>query len=366
MPLWNNISPLTLARGGAVAALTYLLREEWAADESAPMTSPRTCAPGPGTLVAGTPANMSVSSGTLNITATGAAGQVGWKTTAQTRAAGLTFSARVTSNAAAYFGPLVGWNKSNNYNLPAGSLSFYMRASGAIGIYPDETNVLVILNDTHAHNTYDNVIIIQRSAGALYVLNNTLVWVSDVGSSNCYAVIAAAGILNDVTRSDWERIYQMGAPYNDDYGIATNRVASPSAGEATTSEANAIIEMTWQAVTGETWELSTRRTDDDNRWIVRCAQSGTIKLIQKQGGTETERSSASQTWTNGTSYRVVIVQTGNTIKTHVANVVKNTYTSATFNNTATGVKTDKAGVNLITWPRDLSGAALTELQRWLA
>lgn len=137
--------------------------------------------------------------------------------------------------------------------------------------------------------------------------------------------------------------------------------------ETTTSEANALIEQTWTAVTDETWELSTRRTDDDNRWIVRCDQAGsTIKLIERNAGVETERSSAAQTWTNGTQYRLVVVQDGDAIRTYVANVAKNSYTSASFNNTATGVETDKAGSNLVTYPRTLSGAALAELQRWTA
>jgi hypothetical protein len=159
------------------------------------------------------------------------------------------------------------------------------------------------------------------------------------------------------------RITDLPAPWTDDYGIATQRIASPTAGATATAEANAIIEFTWPAATGETLDFDVRRTDDDNRWIIRGSQGGsTIKLIERVAGVETERASAAQTWTNGTSYRIVAILDGNTIRTYVANVAKSTYSSASFNNTATGVKVSHAGTDLVCWPRTLSGAALAALE----
>lgn len=222
-----------------------------------------------------------------------------------------------------------------------------------------------------ARGQYHKFMLIHRATGMFFLSNKSgstawqLMHVDN--SNNSLNVYPSITVPTSGTNRFIERIhvFNLSAPFDTDYGIATNRVASPAVDETTTSEANALIEMTWTAVTGETWELSTRRTDDDNRWIVRCDQAGsTIKLIERNAGVETERSSAAQTWTNGTQYRLVVIQDGNTIRTYVANVAKNTYTSASFNNTATGVKTNKAGSNLVTYPRTLSGAALSELQRW--
>ena len=122
--------------------------------------------------------------------------------------------------------------------------------------------------------------------------------------------------------------------------------------------------MTWAAVTGQVLELSTRQTDTDNRWIIRCDQAGsTIKIIERNAGTETERATAAQTFTNGVSYRVSISQFGNTISTSVDVSAKASYASAAFNNTATIVTTNRAGTNLVTWPYVMSGAALAEITR---
>lgn len=161
------------------------------------------------------------------------------------------------------------------------------------------------------------------------------------------------------------RLCQLQYPWVSDWDMVTNRLASPAINDTINSLGDAVVEMTWSAVTNAVWELSTRMTDDDNRWIVRCSQTdGTIKLIERNVGIEIERGSASQTWANGTSYRVVILQDGNTFRIVVGTTVKITYTLAIFNNTATTVKTDKAGTNLISWPRYISGAGRAELNKW--
>jgi hypothetical protein len=119
--------------------------------------------------------------------------------------------------------------------------------------------------------------------------------------------------------------------------------------------ANGLVEATWTAATGATYELDVRRTDNDNRWIIRCDQGGsTIKLIERNGGGETERSSAAQTWTNLTAYRIVAVCDTQSIKTVVGVTAKNSYALASFNATATGVKTSHAVADLVSWPRTIS------------
>jgi hypothetical protein len=193
---------------------------------------------------------------------------------------------------------------------------------------------------------------------------NLLLWVDTLGSASpVRAVTGPSAPARMCAGVDFLRVTQLSPPWNTDYGIATNRVATTSAVSETTSEANALIEHTITAATGVTQELSIRRTDDDNRWVIRMDQAGsTIKLIERNGAAETERSSAAQTWTNGTAYRVVAIADGNAIRSFVADVARNAYTSATFNNTATGVQVSHAGSDLVAWPRVLSGAALAALE----
>jgi hypothetical protein len=135
-------------------------------------------------------------------------------------------------------------------------------------------------------------------------------------------------------------------------GIATNNIASPSSGETTTSKANSWDEITWTVATAETLEWMIRRTDDTHTWVVRGDQAGsTIKVIEINSG-ETERASAAQTWTDTTAYRVIAVADDESIKTYVGFTDKNSYGSASYNKTVTGIKVSgfAAAADLICWP----------------
>jgi hypothetical protein len=165
-------------------------------------------------------------------------------------------------------------------------------------------------------------------------------------------------------RFDDFRAVKMQSPWNSDYGIAIGHIASPTVGSQITSETAGTIEQTWTAVTGQVWDWMFRYTDDNNCWIIRSSQSGgTIKIIEKNGGVETERASAAQTFTNGVAYRVLVRFSTTGFSVYVAGTFKTSYAS-TWNNSAVGVKTDRAGTHLTSWPTILSGDALTELNRW--
>ena len=363
MPLRGALSPLGVGRGAA--ELSYLLRDEFTTDDAAPITNPRTCEPGPGTLTFTDTGNrLSVASGAL-ISSASAINDPKFYSSAISRACGVGVVFRVNKTLGPVAAPYLGFSSSTT---PSYSTIYGVLFNGNSIGYVLKNGVLTTIEKAITRDIYYNFFVVLRGAGNLIILDNKLIYVQTGGAEA--SLYVAAGTTNagqDPGKYDYIRAGQFSGGFESEYGIATNRVASPAVGETITQEADALVEMTWTAVTGETWELSTRRTDDDNRWIVRCDQAGsTIKLIQKESGTETERSSAAQTWTNGTSYRLLIILEGNSIKTFVENVPKNTYASATFNNTVTGVKTDRAGSNLIAWPCTLSGAALAELQRWTA
>jgi hypothetical protein len=342
----------------------FLLREEFTTDEDAPITTPRTCEPGPGTLVfLQTDGTFGISGGSLVVSnqSTPAWNKLGYYGTVKTRAIGLACIQRVTQ-ANINGRNLFGWLKATtiNYNSYTGINPGYingLKCGNNIGSSVDfgitlDTNTNIVCH-------------ILRSTGAFLIFGSTLGWVDTSGSDvTVYPGYSQGNVANSANTQDWCRVAQLLAPWSTDYGICTNRIASASAGDTTTGEGDAIIDATWTAVTGQTWRLETRRTDADNLWAYDGSQAGsTLKVIERNAGSEAERASSSQTWTNGTAYREVVIQDGNVLKPYVANVAKTGYTSA-FNNTATGVRTDKAVTNLVCWPRVLSGAALAELQRW--
>lgn len=323
-------------------SLNWNLFDQFTTDDDAPMTTPRTCEPGPGTATVDD--ECSISSGVFTLVDTNV--DKGYlSSTAYGAIPGLAFYVKAIDASTRGF---VGWFKSNKaYD--------YAFAALATATIQEET-----LFPTGLGNIADNKIayIIRRTNGAFFVVDDNLIWVSTRTIGNSYPGLI---MKNASLASTYDEIgvCRLPYPWTDDYGIALARTASASAGATLTHEANGHVEATWTAVTGETYELSIRRTDDDNCWVVRCSQAGsTCKLIEVNEGTETERASTATTFTNGAPYRIVASFLTNTIIVNVASVVKANYTSATFNNTATGAKTSHAVTDFIAWPYSLGEDAV--------
>jgi hypothetical protein len=355
--------------GSPVSVIVPIFFDQFTTAEGAPIASPRTAEPGPGTLnLVQTGSNFSISSNKLqsadhpstvwNVEAVNSA--------AVTRANGLTSFLTITP--AATGGHLVaGFDKvANTWNPNNSKEQFiYFRESGLLTIHDGENNANV--GTSYSSSVAYKTAVVLRSAGAFYFVKGglftewTLIYVSRTGSTaTLYTGLATADNAWTLDNMD---VFALAAPFDSDYGYATARVASPGVGETITGTANAIVEMTWTAVTGQTWNLYVRRTDDNHTWAVRCDQGGsTIKLIEINGS-ETEWASAAQTFTNGSTYRIMIIMDGNTIQGVVNQAAaKWTYSSATYNNTETGIKSDRAGTNLISWPRVAAGSALSGLE----
>jgi hypothetical protein len=127
--------------------------------------------------------------------------------------------------------------------------------------------------------------------------------------------------------------------------------------------------VTWTAATGVTFELDLKYLDADNRWIVRCSQGGsTIKIIQREAGTETERATAAATWTNGVAYRIVAMMDIQqlTFVVWVADVRVLIYTSASYNTGARVARISHAVSNFVTYPRNLDPYTGVAFLNWNA
>lgn len=350
--MWAIQAGPAIMRRALGSGIAYWLRATFTNDVPAPMTSPYVADIGQLTLV--DPASqLSVSTGKLQIAGgSGAAWDRGYYSTdGKPRIAGRALVAAVTQASGSAFGPLV-WSRSAAIVNPtiAGNADHGIRANaGSFWVY---INGVVTVQRAAPLGT--DLAVVLRAVGGFYLQKVAGVWILEwvdnaQNTATLFPVMSnfnGVGTLDNVTGVDF------GGDWSTAYGIATNRIAITANGEITTQIANAIVEHTITAATGVTQELMIRRTDDNNCWIVRMDQTGsTIKLFQKQAGVETERATAAQTFTNGVQYRVVAVCFSNTIELYVANVAKGLYASATFNNTATGVKVSHAGVDLVAWPR---------------
>ncbi len=359
-----RIGALSLAQVAALAPRSvqydYLLRDfvpGITPDEAAPLASPRTCVPGPGTLtVVQTAGTHSVSGGewvfsanNIGFSALGwFSDDMGWST-----GKALLFRALLTRTASDS-GAIVGvmWKTALDFNPNFTNLvAFRFDGLAGIGVQAGQSGSVANVSVPTLTQGVDFCVV--AGEHPKFLAGSTLLW---VGTTAFIAFHAFATVANADGKVSGLRVLDLSlydSRFASDYGLATSRVAAADAGTVTTMSSDALVEATWTPAASDVYELSVRRTDDDNRWIVRCDQAaGTIKLVERNGGVETERSSAAQTWTVGTAYRVVAICDGTTIKTWVnSGLAKNTYSSATFNQTATGVKTSHAVTNLIVWPR---------------
>jgi hypothetical protein len=355
------------------APLSFLFDDQFTTADAAPIDIPRVAEPGPGTwnTLVDTGNRLSISGGNL-VSASGgtASDPVMYTLTQITRATGTALmwralSLNLTNALSVAFRAFRDAGDAFNINIgamPVSNTAFRNYNSSSASTYQitvpsmagADVAVYTILRSAGYWGVY-------RQAGAYYLLfvHNS------VTTSNLPIQVNA---LTAATIAEI-RAAQLGAPWTNDDNLLTYRVVSPSSGAIQTSEADAIHYVTWTPVAGETLNLIFRRTDDSNYWTARVSESGnTIKVIEVNGGVETERASAAVTINAGTTYRVVCRASGTYINATSSSTTSTaSYTSATFNQTATGTKITISGAGTISnweaWRVNLDAASISELDK---
>src|SRR5262249_25350201 len=209
--------------------------------------------------------------------------------------------------------------------------------------------------------------VILRSSGA-WVLARTpgepwrIVYIAD--SNNATPVWARMIVPAALCGFSWDDVAVLSAPapWTSDNGPATAVLSSPAAGATCAHEANCVITCNRTFAAGETADLMFRWTDDNNCWIVRMAQTaGTIQLIEKVGGVETQRATATPVIPTGSPQFVTVAANGQGSTVWFNDAQRADYAAAASNQTATTAKTTLAATSLVTWPYFLSGAPLAAL-----
>jgi len=354
------------ATSAGVVIPAYTLDDLFTTSASAPLTSPRSAEPGPGTLTITDTGNLlSISGG--RIVSSGAWGSsdprvVNLGTFA--RAAGKAFRAVIRRPAGSNNGPFVGvLTSSSGANDYTNVVTFFLRNSSAVlDIIETGSGFAQFTVGNYSNSVDADLWMIMRSTGWFYVHNNKLMYVSRLdASANVFDWRVACNQTNTAAlQIDTMQNVDLGGAWASDFGIATDYKATSAAGDTIVMIADALIEHTFTAQTGVTKNIMFRYVDDNNCLICRCDQAGgSIKIFERNAGVETEKTggTTTQTWTNGTSYRVVIMCDGTEIRTWTASTVaitgKNNTTSS-FQQTATVAKVDHAGTNFASWPRNVT------------
>lgn len=364
MPIQTQF-PISLFKlSGGNAPIVYLLHDEFTTDEAAPLTSPRTCEPGPGAFQIIDPAgtNIKITNGVLSLTGRNSWDDTGFSATEPIeRVPGLVYATRYIRYGSASIPMLLAPTSTLTRNGSGWTLGNSISA---------KVKVYDIMGTLTQGRFYD-LFTILRDTGAYYVFTDDmgrwlLGYVEKADTTN--PVYPQASIFhNQEQRLDNLSVFQI--PEWNDADIYSIRVAVPSSGETIATEANALVEFTWTPAAGETLNLQVRRVNDDNCWIVRGDQvGGTVKLIKKAAGVETELASAAQTWTVGATYRVHVVALNAAICVSINSTNRIDYTTATFQQVATGAKVTgfTTGSDFIAWPMEIDKkrpALLTTLRR---
>lgn len=370
--------------GEVSAALVLLLRDDFTTAQSAPLTSPRTCEPGPGTwTILDTENKLSIVSDTLAYAGGGASasGDPHLYAAAVTRAVGVGLYCRYRYTATTDNAPLrVGFHSA----VPTSGANINAQVFTIVS----STQTITLVgesggggignggNEAFAVNTYYHLIMVLRSTGAFGIVKGgvytdwTLLVPSVFNSSATLYPLIARGLGAQRTPTDIEKakVFQFigGSVWLNDYGIATERYAgSISAGQAFTHEGNCLIEwaQTTRPSSGDTF-IQFRKQDASNYWRVGIDSGGAMNLVEVVAGAPTTRATAAAVVSSG--HRIVIVADGTIIRGYSNNVLRWTYSSASNFSSATSglvvaLGTGGAISDLISWPRVLSGEAADSL-----
>lgn len=361
----SRLMTLLMGQGAAVDPITYLFRDTFTTAASAPLTSPRTCEPGPGTMTITDSANkLAIASGKLTCTG---------KTTneADPTAVSVDTFARVRGLCT-----LGLWNQgATQSKLGFGNNAGSTASPLVHAIVPSNTSLYtataldeMLMVSTITTGTDYQYAIVLRSPGAWYFVRGgaqypdwTLIWVDGTTTTTPLRLAVGPWTADADYKIDYMALTQLAAPWDNQNGIALGITASPATGAQILMVADGIVEFTWTPASSEVMEFDVRRTDADNRWIIRCDQAGgTIKLIERNAGSETERATYNIAWTVGAARRLVVSCLDQEIRVYWTTYLVLSYTSASFNKTATlaAVAGFATGANLISWPRTFTGTTV--------
>jgi lysophospholipase L1-like esterase len=272
---------------------------------------------------------------------------------ARERVPGLAFGARVLSRAA---NTIFGLGFDDNASGSAATAGIVLNNNGTVVGREAGTTSIRNLWGYSAGAEYDFLVVL-RTAGcfllwrAVGATNYDLLW---VGAADTAATVYPnmwsynmAGYVDNVLTGQL-----LDAEWSTPYGLATDTTLAPATGATMTHTADGWVEFTWTPGANEVVDISVRQIDADNRWIVRCDQAnGWIRIYDRITGAETQRATAAQTWTVGTTYRIAVTMRDTRLAVYVGTTYKATYSSA-FQQTATicSVSGFATGATFVSWP----------------
>lgn len=339
---------------------TFLLRDDFTTDAAAPLASPRTAEPGPGTwmiggagagavYISGGALYVPASSGTVNVVSATFGGQAGLACVLEIFGRNAYCSGGVFTNAAR-------WSSIGSANMIANRIIGFPVASNKWYQYAQILTGMDRLIHAYKGNEYSDwhiaTVSVHSTASGFFVGHR-----GDVSGTQ-------------VTRKNRVLVLD---EFAGSASVATQRLAGArAAGDTFTHTANCSIGfVVTTRPSADQIELRFRIQDASNYWQVTVDSSGNLDLDEVVAGTPTQRGTAAGAVTNG-KYLVVHC-TGSRIFVEDSNsqVIRINYTSATNFATATAGELEVLGTggavsDIVAWPRTLTGTAAAVLDAAVA
>lgn len=309
-------------RISSVAGITWLFRDDFTTDEAAPLASPRTAEPGPGTLtLVQADGEFSISDGKLAFPAqtTPAWGDQGFYGGGFSRIAGRALMASYTATVSIKTSYVLAWSSSQTIaGIGAVNLdTAFLFINVANRIYSTEQGSIFDLNGpVWAIDTAYDLALVLRSSGAFFFIkggtfvNWTLLWINTAAAAA--TVYPAFKNFDHSGSFDYLRVRDLPAPFSSDYGIASVNQATPTSGTSYTATADAIHDLTLTAPNPLADEagLRYRYTDDDNCWKAYYNSAGAARLDSVSAGSATNRISVAAVIAAGATQTIRAIAEG--------------------------------------------------------
>ena len=326
---------LNAARGGNWLANNAILYDEFLTPDAAPLTSPRTCEPGPGTMVVTQPSNqVSISGGKLVWSAvaeySGVASNV-----AASNVVGMAIFAELdsfTSGVTMQLG-------TNNDATPTASLSgphIHLR-DGTIFRVANGEGGFVEVGGTYSYPMKSLVVFRSLGVGSFDIMNGTLAWVFDSRDTDVYPSLVSH---NSVC--SWENLWvgNLATTYNTAWGADFSTVTDTKTNPATTTTydcaADCHLRVTHTCENTKFVQAAIRYTNDTNYVRLEIDASRVPTLKKNVAGTPATLWTGAAL-TDAVEYQFDIVAEGSSVKVNQDNVLKTTQT-VTDHQTVTGGK----------------------------
>lgn len=357
------------------SGVTYLLRDEFTTDAAAPLLSPRTCEPGPGTLtIVDTRSELSISSGKLSLNNTAVTGgNPGLWGGALSRQAGL---ATITQFAETHAGTSVRFGFDTNLTGLLDDANLYANNTtlrAGIGTQDIPVGALTSSADYVAGA-------VLRGTGAFILIKGgafsdwTLVWVATNGSAA--TVYPAIATVFRTATCDYMRVSQFPAPWTTDYGIADVHATPSVSGTDYAGQASAIIDQVVTAPASLAGEAGYwfRKQDSSNGYKAYFDSAGAFRCDCYVAGTPTNVVNVAGVITGSGTRTIRVIADGTSLRFYTLSGTTwtqrgGTITDSNFSGQTTITPFADASWTggggsigqLDSWPRTLSGAALAAL-----